>query len=206
MRDRSSIWIGLADLLLCVLSVVIVAVAPKTPAVSGVPEKAEYLMSAEWSVDLDADVDIWMAPPSKKPVFYGSRDVGCARLDSDNRGFVDEWITLADGTKVKVDSDKETISLRCIEPGHYDLGVNEAKLVDLWLRCDDGPPRSYETTLDERMKKTLRQAREEMDSGRPAMLAKRKPATGSANGLANAQDENEYVLDDSVRFALPPND
>ena len=29
MRDRSSIWIGLADLLLCVLCVVIVAVAPK---------------------------------------------------------------------------------------------------------------------------------------------------------------------------------
>jgi hypothetical protein len=124
MRDRSSIWIGLADLLLCVLSVVIVAVAPKEPAQSGVPEKAEYLMSAEWSVDLDADVDIWMVPPSKKPVFYGSRDVGCARLDSDNRGFVDEWITLADGTKVKVESDKETISVRCIEPGRYDLAVN----------------------------------------------------------------------------------
>jgi hypothetical protein len=124
MRDRSSIWIGLADLLLCVLSVVIVAVAPKEPAQNGVPEKAEYLMSAEWSVDLDADVDIWMAPPSKKPVFYGSRDVGCARLDSDNRGFMDEWIALADGSKVKVDSNKETISLRCIEPGHYDLGVN----------------------------------------------------------------------------------
>ena len=84
------------------------------------------------------------------------------------------------------------------------LPHDEAKLVDLWLRCDDGPPRSYETTLDERMKKTLQQAREEMDSGRPAMLAKRKPATGSANVLASAQDENEYVLDDSVRSTLPP--
>ncbi len=124
MRDRSSIWIGLADLLLCVLSVVIVAVAPKEPAQSGVPEKAEYLMSAEWNVDLDADVDIWLIPPSKKPVFYGSREVGCARLDSDNRGFIDDLITLADGSTVKVDSDKETISLRCVEPGHYDLGVN----------------------------------------------------------------------------------
>src|SRR5208337_3765054 len=123
MRDRSSIWIGLADLLLCVLSVVIVAVAPKEPAQSGVPEKAEYLMSAEWNVDLDADVDIWMIPPTRKPVFYGSRDVGCARLDSDNRGFIDDVVTLADGTKVKVDSDKETISLRCVQPGHYDLGV-----------------------------------------------------------------------------------
>ncbi len=124
MRDRSSIWIGLADLLLCVLSVVIVAVAPKEPAQSGVPEKAEYLLSAEWDVNLDADVDIWLIPPGKKPVFYGSRDVGCARLDSDNRGFIDDVVTLADGTKVKVDSDKETISLRCVEPGHYDLGVN----------------------------------------------------------------------------------
>jgi hypothetical protein len=124
MRDRSSIWIGLADLLLCVLSVVIVAVAPKEPAQSGVPEKAEYLLSAEWNVNLDADVDIWLIPLTKKPVFYGSRDVGCARLDSDNRGFIDDVVTLADGTKVKVDSDKETISLRCVEPGHYDLGVN----------------------------------------------------------------------------------
>jgi PilZ domain len=66
----------------------IVTVAPKEPAQSGAPEKAEYLMSAEWNVDLDAEVDIWVVPPNKKPVFYGSRDVGCAQLDNDNRGFM----------------------------------------------------------------------------------------------------------------------
>ena len=82
------------------------------------------------------------------------------------------------------------------------LPHDEAQVVDLWLRCDDGPPRSYETTLDERMKKTLRQAREEMENGRPAMLAKRKPVAGMTNGLSG--DQNEYVLDDSVRSALPP--
>ena len=124
MPDRSPIWIGLADLLLCVLSVVIVAVAPKEPKAAGVQEKAEYLLSSEWPVAVDADVDIWLIPPTKKPVFYASRDVGCARLDSDNRGFMDERVTLADGTTTTVNSDKETISLRCIEPGHYDLGVN----------------------------------------------------------------------------------
>ncbi|HKN27740.1 MAG TPA: hypothetical protein VJY34_07590 [Roseiarcus sp.] len=83
---------------------------------------------------------------------------------------------------------------------------DEAKLVDLWLRCDEGPPRSYETQLDERMKKTLRQAQQEMDSGRLAMLAKRKTAgqtaASSANGLPD--DQTEYVLDESVRSALPP--
>jgi hypothetical protein len=52
------------------------------------------------------------------------------------------------------------------------------------------------------MKQKLREARQEMDNGRRAMLAKRKSATGSANGLDHEQ--NEYVLDDSVRSALPP--
>jgi len=69
-------------------------------------------------------VDIWLVPPNRKPVFYASRDVGCARLDSDNRGFMDAIITLADGSKTKIESDKETIQLRCIEPGRYDLGAN----------------------------------------------------------------------------------
>jgi hypothetical protein len=82
------------------------------------------------------------------------------------------------------------------------LPHDEAKLVDLWLRCEGGPPRSYETRLDERMKKTLRQAQQEIDNGRLAMLAKRKPSAGSADGPAD--DENEYVLDDSVRSSLPP--
>ena len=123
-RDRSPIWIGLADLLLCVLSVVIVAVAPKADPHKGVEEKVEYLLSIEWSVDIDADADIWLIPPSKKPVFYGSRDVGCATLDRDNRGFQDSIITLADGSTTRVDSDKETIAIRCIEPGHYDLGAH----------------------------------------------------------------------------------
>jgi hypothetical protein len=64
------------------------------------------------------------------------------------------------------------------------------------------PPRSYETRLDERMKQKLGEARQEMDNGRRAMLAKRKSATGSANG--HDDEQNEYVLDDSVRSALPP--
>jgi hypothetical protein len=123
-RDRSPIWIGLADLLLCILSVTIVAAHPKSEHEGGVKEKAEYLASIEWDVNVDADADIHMMPPSKRPVFYGSRDVGCATLDRDNRGFLDSMITLADGSQTKVESDKETIAIRCIEPGHYDLAAN----------------------------------------------------------------------------------
>ena len=123
-RDRSPIWIGLADLLLCILSVTIVAAHPKSEHESGVKEKAEYLASIEWDVNVDADVDIHAMAPLRKPVFYASRDVGCATLDRDNRGFLDSVITLADGSQTKVESDKETIAIRCKEFGHYDFAAN----------------------------------------------------------------------------------
>jgi len=122
--DRSPVWIGLADLLLCVLSVVIVAVTPTKGVDAGPKKKAEYLVTMESSVDIDADPDLWVIPPEGKPVFYGSREEGCATLDSDPRGFVDTVVTLADGSQAQVESDKETTTLRCIEPGRYDVGVN----------------------------------------------------------------------------------
>ena len=81
-RDNSTIWIGLADLLLCILSVVIVAVAPTKAKV--VKPKAEFLITADWKVELDSDVDLWVVGPEKKPIFYGSREVGCASLDRDS--------------------------------------------------------------------------------------------------------------------------
>jgi len=98
-----------------------------------------------------------------------------------------------------------TVSLEAL-PDHAELVAfvphDEANLVDLWLRCGQGPARSYETRLDEQMKKTLRQAQQELDNGRPAMLAKRKTVAALANGLPD--DQTEYVLDVSVRSALPP--
>jgi hypothetical protein len=117
-------WIGLADLLLCILSVVIVAVAPTKAKVDGVKPKAEFLITADWKVELDSDVDLWVVGPSHKPTFYGSRQVGCASLDRDSLGYSTSLITLADGSVAQAESNKETTTLRCIEPGHWDVGVN----------------------------------------------------------------------------------
>lgn len=124
LRDASPVFIAFCDLLFAVLNVVIVQASPTHAAANGVRQKAEILATIEWSVDIDADADIHMIGPSKHPVFYGSRDVGCATLDRDNRGFLNSIITLADGTQTKVESDKETIAIRCVEPGRYDLAAN----------------------------------------------------------------------------------
>ena len=124
MKDRSSIWIGLCDLLLCVLSVVIVAVAPTKAKVDGVRPVAWFLITAEWAVQWDSDVDLWVIPPEGRPVFYGSRQVGCTDLDHDDLGNTTSQVTLADGSVVHAKSHKETTSIRCLVPGHYDVGVN----------------------------------------------------------------------------------
>ena len=122
--DRSPMWIGLADLLLCILAVVIVAVAPTKARVDGVKPKAEFLITADWPVALDSDVDLWLVGPDKKPVFYGAREAGCASLDRDSLGYSTSQITLADGSQAQSESNKETATIRCIAPGHYDIGVN----------------------------------------------------------------------------------
>lgn len=122
--DRSPIWIAMADMLLAVVSVVIVAVAPTKAKVDGIKPKAEFLITADWPVELDSDVDLWVVGPEKKPVFYGSRQVGCSFLDRDSLGYSTSIITLVDGSNVTVSSNKETTTLRCIEPGHWDVGIN----------------------------------------------------------------------------------
>jgi hypothetical protein len=117
-------WIGLADLLLCILSVVIVAVAPTKAKVDGVKPKAEFLITADWKVELDSDVDLWIVGPDKKPIFYGAREAGCISLDRDSLGRSTAEITLADGSLAQSESNKETATIRCLAPGHYDVGVN----------------------------------------------------------------------------------
>jgi hypothetical protein len=117
-------WIGLADLLLCVLSVVLVAVAPTKAKVDGVKPKAEFLISADWDVTLDSDVDLWVVGPDHKPVFFGSKLVACASLDQDSLGNSTSLVMLVDGRQVRVDSNKETTTIRCLAPGHWDVAVN----------------------------------------------------------------------------------
>jgi hypothetical protein len=122
---RYSTWPAYVDMLMCVLVVIITMVSTKKVDSSGVKLKAEYVITAEWSVDVDADVDLWMVPPpGDKPLFWGSREVGMLHLDRDSRGFIDNTVELPDGRVVKSLTAKETATMRGIVPGRYDIGVH----------------------------------------------------------------------------------
>lgn len=123
-RDMSTIFIAATDMFLCILAVVIVAVNPVHAKVDGIHPKAEFLVTADWPIALDSDVDLWVVGPDKKPVFYGSRLVACASLDQDSLGHATSMVTLSDGSQVRADSNKETTTIRCLAPGHWDVAVN----------------------------------------------------------------------------------
>lgn len=122
--DDEATWTAMLDVVLAILAVVLCAVSVVQAKQDGVPEKAAYLITIDWPVSVDADVDVHLLTPSGKPAFYGARQVGCARLDQDNKGFQDLYVRLADGSQTKLNSYKETVSLRCIEPGRYVAAAN----------------------------------------------------------------------------------
>lgn len=118
-----ALW-AVIDVLGTSLGVALMSVHPISAKTDGVKPKAEFLIQAEWDVTRDVDVDLWVNTPSHKPVFYGSRQVGCADLDRDSLGFSTSMVTLADGSQIREKSNAETVSIRCIEPGRFDVAAN----------------------------------------------------------------------------------
>jgi hypothetical protein len=97
-------------------------------------------------------------------------------------------------------------------PDHAELiafvPLDGDKRVDLWLRSGDAP-RAYETVLDPSMRKVLQEAREKMEHGQAAMLAKTKRAAkgakpGASDPLGIGDDPTIYELDPSAMSGLPP--
>jgi hypothetical protein len=93
-------------------------------------------------------------------------------------------------------------------PAHAELiafvSHDDDKQVDLWLRESHAPPRAYETALDDKLKRTLREAQSRLSHGGRVMLVRARLGT-KRTGITeqHAPDDPGYELDDSV-LALPP--
>jgi hypothetical protein len=75
--------------------------------------------------------------------------------------------------------------------------------VDLWLRQRSAPPRAYETTLNEKLKRALRDAQTRLGRGERVMLVKARLEAERTANKQGAQDDLGYQLDDSF-FSPPP--
>jgi hypothetical protein len=93
-------------------------------------------------------------------------------------------------------------------PAHAELiafvAHDDDTRVDLWLRQSNAPPRAYETTLNDKLKGTLREAQSRLRRGGRVMLVKARLETKRTRVTEqHAPDNSSYELDDSV-FSLPP--
>src|SRR6516164_3792673 len=130
-RQRANTFVGISDFLLALNNVIfilfifaIMAMAAKVPPASGVEVKAEYLITAEWDLDHDCDVDLWVRDPLGNIVYYGQKESGSMHLDHDSRGHLSDEERLPDGTIVKPRIYSETATLRGIVPGEYTVNIH----------------------------------------------------------------------------------
>jgi hypothetical protein len=97
----------------------IMAMATKVPKAAGVELNAEYLITAEWDLAHDCDVDLWVRDPLGNIVYFGQKESGSMHLDHDSRGHLNDEERLADGSVVKPKAYIETATLRGVVPGEY---------------------------------------------------------------------------------------
>jgi phytoene dehydrogenase-like protein len=93
-------------------------------------------------------------------------------------------------------------------PAHAELiafvSHDDAERVDLWLRESNAPPRAYETALNDKLKRTLREAQSRLGHGGRVMLVRaRLGAKRTGITEQRAPDDSGYELDDSL-LSLPP--
>jgi|2_EtaG_2_1085320.scaffolds.fasta_scaffold55022_2 hypothetical protein len=81
--------------------------------------KAEFIITIEWPNKSPDDVDTYVKDPLGNIVFYQAREVGLLHLDRDDLGQRNDTIQMPDGTVVKVEQNREVVSIRGIVPGEY---------------------------------------------------------------------------------------
>jgi hypothetical protein len=119
-------------------------------------------------------------------------------------------VALACATPYQVDTmlGFPTTALPAALPAHAELlafvSDDDDKRVDLWLLESNAPPRAYETTLNDKLKRTLREAQSRLGHGGRVMLVRTGPGT-TRTGITEERPPADpgYELDDSV-LSLPP--
>jgi hypothetical protein len=130
-RQRANTFVGISDFLLALNNVIfilfifaIMAMAAKVPPAAGVELKAEYLITAEWDLAHDCDVDLWVRDPLGNIVYFGQKESGSMHLDHDSRGHLSDEEQLPDGSFVKPKAYIETATLRGVVPGEYTVNLH----------------------------------------------------------------------------------
>ncbi len=85
--------------------------------------KAEFIITVGWPDSHPDDIDVYAEDPLGNIVWYHEREAGFMVLDRDDRGGLNNSITV-NGRKVQSPIRQETVSIRGIVAGEYTVNVN----------------------------------------------------------------------------------
>ena len=134
MARRRHAELGFTDLLfnallgfvvMFVLAFLLINPVAETGAVDN---KAEFLITLTWPDGRREDVDLYVADPDGRLVWFRSREAGLMHLDRDDLGLGNDVIEVA-GKKIVNPVNQEIVSIRGIATGEY--------VVNLHLYRDD---------------------------------------------------------------------
>lgn len=99
-------------------------IAPITKNSEGIKKNADYVITLEWPLDIDCDVDLWVRDPQNNIVSYKFTEAGLMYFERDDMGKRRSVYEL-DGKEIIIDPDnKEFVTLRGVFPGEYVVNVH----------------------------------------------------------------------------------
>jgi hypothetical protein len=138
--------------------IALLAMNPETKE-GKIDTKAEYIITLSWPDSHPDDIDLYAEDPLGNIVWYHEREAGFMVLDRDDRGGLNNSITV-NGRKVANPIRQETISIRGILPGEYTVNVNyylatQAAPVPVTVKIEKVNPHvevvSYDTVMLDHM-------------------------------------------------------
>lgn len=112
-------------------------IAPKIENNQGIKKNADYVITIEWPVTIDCDIDLWIRDPLNNILSYQTPEVGLMYLERDDMGNRRMEFDI-NGTKMLIDPDnKEFATFRGTFEGEYIVNIHSYSCRDSSIK-DEG--------------------------------------------------------------------
>lgn len=85
--------------------------------------KAEYILTITWEDNNPDDIDVWVEDPDGQIIWFRNREAGLLHLDRDDRGLVNDTITV-NGQTLQNPLNQEVVTLRGVVTGEYVVNLH----------------------------------------------------------------------------------
>lgn len=85
--------------------------------------EAEYVITITWEDNSPDDIDAWVEDPQGNVTFYKKRESGLVHLDRDDRGMLNDKITV-NGKEIENPLNQEVLAIRGFMPGEYTVNLH----------------------------------------------------------------------------------